>query len=201
MIKKETVISILVCVILSVVFAAGIQYSFSAYDYFKTRNVKLYDSKLEKPDSNWLGPKIGEKLDLSKLKDKNGNYLENNRNNNLLMLLVVAPDCIVCNTTTSQMREIENQTKQISVDFAVVSFNPSTQISDLMKFNETAHLASTFYSFDGKDPDLKLQFPAYILVNTDNTILRVFAGSNPDEQTQNEMSKQIIKDTLEEKNL
>lgn len=200
MIKRETVVSIVVCLILSVVVALGITYSFSLYQYVQSTNAKFYDSKLEKSNSNWLGPKIAEKLDLSKLKDSNGNFLKGNRNENLLLLLVIDPNCIVCKTTTNQMREIENQTKQISVDFAVVSFNPSISISDLQKFNEIANLTAIFYSFNGKDPDLKLQYPSYILVNTDEKILRIFAGSNADEQTQREMSKEIIKDTLKEKN-
>lgn len=199
MIKKESILSIAVCMVLSIVFTLGIQYSFSFYDYFQTENAKFYDSKLEKPNSSWLGPTIGEKLPLDLLKDSHGNFLKDNRNGNLLMLLVIDPKCIVCNMTTSQMREIENQVKQILVDFAVVSFNPSIPMSELQKFNETANLSSTFYSFDGKEPDLKLQYPAYILVNADGIILRVFAGSNADEQTQREMSEEIIKDTLEEK--
>lgn len=200
MIKKETILSIGVFATLSLMFALSITYSFSLYRYIQSKNATFYDSKLEKTTS-WLGPKIGEKLDLSNLKDNNGKFLIENRKENLLMLLVIDPKCIICQKSTNQMRELESQAKQISIDFAIVSFNPSIPMSDLQNFNETANLSSTFYSFGGKDPNLKLQFPTYILVNTDNKILRIFAGSNTDEQIQREMSKEIIKDTLKEKEL
>jgi hypothetical protein len=195
MINRKTILSAFICLILAIAFTFGIRYSLAFYQSFQP----YYDSKLTSNKSGWMGPKINEYLDLSILDNSKGTSLPSNLKNNLLLLLVIDPSCVVCNNSTDQMREVEKEAQSNSIDFAVASFDPFLKVEDVFKFNDVANLKSDYYSTEGINPNLKLQFPTYFLVNSRGKILRIFLGADPDEKTRMKQAKEIIYYTLQEK--
>lgn len=170
-IKKESVISVLICVILSCLVALGIQYSYSFYRDFPSANVKFYDSKLEEGKNGWVGPKIGEKIDLTSLTDVRGKTLQESHREKLIMILVINPQCIVCQSSTDQMKQLEDQSNQNKIDFVVASFNSQVSLSDVQKFTDFAELTSTAYTFAGDETDISPSTKGYSIHLTFSQIL------------------------------
>ncbi|MFM9905006.1 MAG: hypothetical protein ACKVQJ_10605 [Pyrinomonadaceae bacterium] len=160
---------------------------------------------MENPESHWLGPKIGQGIDLNRIRGGNGSSLRQDRSKKLLMILVIDPTCVASQLSVDQMQQVESRIKQNEIDFALVSFKSKTSVKDVESFANLAKLNSNSYSFDGEETDISpgsqgLQYPAFILTDTNGVILRIFAGTSESEQIRTRMSDEIMDDTLREKN-
>lgn len=190
-------------ILLSGSIAFGVNVLISSYRTSPRHEIGVYDSKLTGEKVSWAGPRIGETIELSKLISFNNLSFKDVSNAKLVMLLVINPGCIVCQTTTDQMREIENFTAKNAIEFSVVSFRRDVSLSELQSFREHAGLSVQIFSFDGNETDISpsstgLQYPTYILTNGNGKILRIFAGSQNDLGLRQKLTEQIKFDTLEE---
>jgi len=172
----------------------------SNYKLLAIQDSPRYDSKLDGPNVSWMGPLIGEVIPLARLTDSAGKNVRREVMRDRLFLLVVNPGCEVCESTTDQMRAIERFAGYNSIGFAVVSFKKDLPLSSLHAFSVSAGLSANQYLFDGYETDLSpnsrgLQYPAYILTDTNGQILRILAGSHENPEVRETMTEQIMADT------
>ena len=164
----------------------------------------VYDSKLEGPRISWVGPQIGETIELNRLRSIDNKNPKDEFEYDILIFLVINPGCPACQSSTDQMREVEHFASENAIGFSMASFRRDVSLVDLQVFRDFAGLSSRMFSFEGNESDISptsngLQYPSYISTDDDGKNLRIFAGSHQDDTLRKKLTEQIKGDTLRER--
>ena len=197
---------LLFCVIsISVACAANL-----LIGYYKSPPIRpgagIYDSKLEDPKSSWVGPRIGEVIDLQRLQNASGKLPVDQFGSGMFLFLVINPSCTACQASTDQMQDVEKFAHKNAITFYIASFRTDVSFGELLVFRDSALISSDVLRFNGSESDISsnskgLQYPCYFLTDIDGKILRIFVGSYSEKAIRDKLTRQLEKDTLFEKAL
>jgi hypothetical protein len=152
-------------------------------------------------DNEWRGPDIGEKLDLTQLKEKDGSTLANVIGKRPAMLVAVNPDCGMCTLAADEMRYIRDQLSSTGIGYYPVSFQPTDEGFDPNAYIGSLDLGKVAFQWAAGTPIpqesiLNMTSPSHILVGLDGTVIKVWPGSYGEKSVRDRMGKQIVADTL-----
>lgn len=150
--------------------------------------------------NNWdIALKLGDKLDITKIKNSEGKSLSSFSREKLFLLVAVDPSCPACNYSKDMMENIRKTTESIKVPYYPISITPNGSSVEMQKYAHKLGFDDDFYwSSESSAPSSLLQVitPTHILVDKDGTILQIWFGSNNDEKVRERMSEQISSDLL-----
>jgi hypothetical protein len=93
-------------------------------------------------DNSSGGPNVGARINLARLKMRNGLDLMGVVRNQLVMLVTVDPACRACSVASDEMRDVQNRIKPLGIKYYPVSFTASVTSPKLSSdfFNYTDSL-------------------------------------------------------------
>jgi hypothetical protein len=167
------------------------EFSFSGFDFRKVQAI----------EGIWHGPKVGTKIDLTKLKNANGSSLSENIKNNTAMLVAINPTCYYSIATKEEMAYIKEQINKLDINYYAVDFSSPDPAVDYYKFGEILGFGTDAFQWSPQEqtvPDslAHITIPSHILVRNDGLVIQVWNGSNRQKETRQRIARQIVSDTL-----
>lgn len=156
---------------------------------------------LRSSDNEWRGPKIGEKVDLSRLKTKDGKTLASMAGKRPIVLASINPECAMCKVATDEMIHLRNKLSSMDINYYLVFFAAEAPQSDFFKYCDSLNVGGTSFMWNaegGAPPEsiFMMTTPSHLLLAGDGTVIQVWPGSYRDKAVRQRMARQILADTL-----
>jgi peroxiredoxin len=152
-------------------------------------------------NESWSGPKIGERIDLARLKDRNGVSLAEWIQGRVAILAFVDPRCGICEYAYDQMRFVNKNAKRAGVGYYTVSVTASTATPDLkaltpsefFQYTDSISVGAPAFLWDAADerpPDklYSMSVPSHVLIDRNGTIIRKWLGTDQQESVRKRMA-------------
>ena len=157
----------------------------------------------EDTNASWIGPRIGEQIDLKRLKDNAGTSLSGAVNNRMSMLVLVDPQCGACRVASDEMRIVRNTVMNAGIQYYLVSVTSSVPSVDFFKYADSLDLDARAYLWATNESSPSEQLysmvlPSHILVDPTGHIIRKWPGTSTSQAIRFRMAKQITSDALAE---
>jgi hypothetical protein len=189
-------------VIITVVAASVVSYIFANRKSFlnstpEAGRVFDYD-----PNETWIGPAVGERIDIARLKDAAGTRLSD-AVDGLSMLVLVDAECAAGKAVSEQLTTIQTSVNKIGVEYYFVCVTSLTSATKFSQYTQSLSPQARSYVWADTEtsPPQKLYtmvVPSHILIDTNGAIIRKWPGTSRDEDIRRIMSDQITADTLAE---
>ncbi|MDT5122936.1 MAG: hypothetical protein QOC96_2418 [Acidobacteriota bacterium] len=155
---------------------------------------------LRSSKNEWRGPEIGEKIDLTRLRTKDGKTLASMIGQRPVMVVSVNPDCPMCATARDEMIHLHNKLAAMNINYYLICFAPQTSPSDFFKYTDSLNVGAPSFLWNSEagapsESLFKMTSPSHLLLNTDGTVIRVWPGSYKEMSVRQRMAQQIIADT------
>lgn len=156
---------------------------------------------LRNSENEWRGPNIGDRIDLSRLKMKDGKTLASMAGKRPIVLVSVNPACAMCNTAKDEMSYLREELSSMNINYYMVFFATQTPKVDFFKYSDSLNVAVPSFLWNaeaGLPPEsiAIMTNPSHLLINSDGRVIRVWPGSYNDKSVRDRMAHQIIADTL-----
>jgi hypothetical protein len=156
---------------------------------------------LRTADNEWRGPDIGAKIDLTRLRMKDGKTLSSVVGKRPVVLISVNPACAMCAIAKDEMSYLREKLSSMDIDYYLVFFASETPKADFFQYSDSLKVGapSFLWNFEAGQPPESLVVmtnPSHLLLNRDGTVIRVWPGSYKDKPVRDRMARQIIADTL-----
>jgi hypothetical protein len=153
------------------------------------------------PANVWRGPNLGEKIDLTHLKVKDGKTLASAIGKRPIVLVVVNPECAMCRTASDEMRNLRERLGSVDIKYYVVAFESENPNIDFFRYGDSLSVGAPSFLWDkaaGAAPlsVLSMTVPSHLLVNSDGTVMCVWLGSSNEKFVRDRMASQIVTETL-----
>lgn len=156
-------------------------------------------NRLRSPDVEWRGPNTGEKIDLTRLRAKDGRSLAAAAGKRPLMIAAVNPECGMCRLAADEMIHLRAKMAAMGVDYYVVSFSEMNSQTNFFDYADSLKVGAPTFLWDAEadaPPEslVVMGTPSHVLLNPDGTVIRVWPGSYEDVSVRQRMARQIIAD-------
>lgn len=156
---------------------------------------------LRTAENEWRGPDTGVKIDLTRLRMKEGKTLASVIGKRPIVLVSVNPACKMCRIASDEMRYLRGKLSSIDISYYIVSFASETPQLDLFKYGDSLSVGAPSFLWNteaGRPPEslVTMTNPSHLLLNSDGTVIRVWPGSYEEKSVRDRMARQIIADTL-----
>lgn len=151
----------------------------------------------QKIDDDFAKYKIGESLDLAKLRMTNGSELLSLTDGRLILLSVVNPDCIYCKLSQDIIDGIRNDLVDSNVGYYLVVFTPVPDEINLREYARSIGFSDVLtWENISRPPTLLISMPtpAHVLLDRNGTILKVWFNSSRDADVRKRIENQIVDD-------
>lgn len=154
-------------------------------------------------DESWSGPKIGERIELARLKDRQGNPLVIYARDRVAMLVLIDPECGACQAALDQLQAVRDRIGVEGVPYYLISVTSSVPANDFFAYADSLELGSAIYLWKASElrpprPLYSMVLPSHILIRPDGAIVRKWPGTSISEYDRARMVNQIVADTLRE---
>lgn len=158
-------------------------------------------NQLRTAENEWRGPDIGEKIDLTRLKTKDGKTLASIVGKRPIVLVSVNPECGMCSIAADEMRHLHKKLSSMDINYYMVFFAAQTPQSAFFQYCDSLNVGAQSFLWNaeaGVPPEsiFTMTTPSHVLLTSDGTVIRVWPGSYNDKPVRQRMARQIIADTL-----
>lgn len=156
---------------------------------------------LRSPGNEWRGPNVGEKIDLTRLRMKDGRNLASIIGKRPIMLVSINPACAMCKTARDEMSYLREELASLDINYYLVGFAAETPQVDFFSYSDSLKVRTQSFLWNsdaGRPPEsiVIMTNPSHLLLNSDGTVIRVWPGSYNDKSVRDRMAHQIIAETL-----
>lgn len=161
------------------------------YDFRKIRN----------SNNSWRGPNLGERINLSQLKNSDGRSLAENVNTRNIMLVTLDPECGICVLSGDLINSVREGLQPIKIQYYPTSFARFENSDDIDQYAISLGFQSKPFTWakESELPQESLQnivTPSHLLLDNTGKVLQVWAGSSQENDVRQRMNQQIIADTI-----
>ena len=156
------------------------------------------------------GPQAGTRINLARLKMRNGEPLANVLHTPLIMLVTVDPECGACKVASDEMHDVQNRVQPLGIEYYPVSVTASitSSKSSAEYFNYTDSFGFGTPGFlwandEERPPEalFTMVVPSHLLLDRNGLIVRKWPGTDRSERLRRSMANQIVADTVAESKL
>ncbi|MEK6336541.1 MAG: hypothetical protein AABM67_16560 [Acidobacteriota bacterium] len=156
---------------------------------------------LRTAETEWRGPDIGARIDLTRLRMKDGKTLASVVGKRPVVLVSVNPACAMCGIARDEMRYLREKLSNMDINYYPVFFASETPNSDFFQYSDSLKVGAPSFLWNieaGQPPEslVTMTNPSHLLLNSDGTVIRVWPGSYKDKVVRDRMARQIVADTL-----
>lgn len=156
------------------------------------------DEKLD-----WVGPKVGDRINLSRLSTQDGETLADLAGNNLVMLVLVDPECGACKAASDEMRDVQNRIARAGIGYYPASVTARQSPSEFLEYTQSLGIRGPALLWQEQDESppaslFGMVLPSHLLLDNSGVIVRKWPGTDKSPQVRRRMANQIVADTVEE---
>jgi hypothetical protein len=156
--------------------------------------------RLRSANNDWRGPEIGEKIDLTRLRMKDGKALASMVGPGPIMVVAVSPSCAMCTIASDEMSHLREKLSTMTISYYLISFAPPTPQVDFFKYIDSLNVGAPGFLWNtegGAPPEsmFVMTTPTHLLLNSDGTVIHVWPGSYQEKAVRQRMARQIVADT------
>ena len=156
---------------------------------------------LRTAENDWRGPDIGAKIDLTRLRMKDGKTLAGVVGKRPVVLASVNPACAMCGVARDEMSYLREKLSSMDINYYLVFFASETPKADFFQYSDSLKTGAPGFLWNveaGPPPEslVVMTNPSHLLLNSDGTVIRVWPGSYKDKPVRDRMARQIMADTL-----
>lgn len=156
------------------------------------------DEKLD-----WVGPKVGERISLARLKTQDGDTLASMTGSNLVMVVMVDPDCGACRVAADEMRDVRNRIARAGINYYPASVTARQSPSQFVEYTKSLRIRepALLWQIQEEAPPESLftmVLPSHLLLDSTGVIVRKWPGTDHSQAIRRRMANQIVADTVEE---
>lgn len=173
----------------------GVSPSFTSFNYDEVRN---------DPNVTWGGPREGEKINLTQLRNENADPMPLSPENPLKLLLLADPKCRMCRSSKDLFDRVRADANANGIEFFAVSFAGNSPKDEF--FNYARGLCdpgNAFFSDEQKSLNglalRQMVVPSFLLIDNRGIVVRRFPGGSKDAAIKDQMAAQILRESLEAK--
>jgi hypothetical protein len=175
--------------------------SFREIDAKTTEGFDFSFASDEKLD--WVGPKVGERISLARLKTQDGDTLASVARNNLVMVVMVDPDCGACKAASDEMRDVRNRIAEAGIKYYPASVTARQSPSQFLEYTMSLGIRepALLWQTQEEAPPISLftmVLPSHLLLDSRGVIVRKWPGTDKSPSVRRRMANQIVADTVEE---
>jgi hypothetical protein len=158
----------------------------------------------EDADKPWVGPAIGERIDLVHLRDERGISLSEVISDGLSMLVLVDPGCWAPKAASDQLRIVYDGVSTVGLRYYVISVTSSVPSSDFIAYARSIISSGSSVFLWEKGVTVTSQklysmvLPSHVLIDNHGVIIRKWPGTSVSEEVRYRMANEIIADTITE---
>jgi hypothetical protein len=156
-------------------------------------------NRFRSSEVEWRGPNVGEKVDLTRLRAKDGTPLAGMAGKRPVMIAAVNPGCPMCRVAVDEMIHLRAKLAAMGIDYYTVSFSRVDSRPAFFDYAASLKVGAPSFLWDagaGAPPEalVVMGTPSHLLLNPDGTVIRVWPGSHQDVSLRQRMARQIIAD-------
>jgi hypothetical protein len=153
------------------------------------------------------GPPNGSRINLARLKTRDGEVLANVVGKPLTMLVTVDPECGACKVAANEMRDVQNRVEPLGSDYYPVSVTAAVtspqSLADFYGYTDSFGFNSPgfLWANDEESPPealFTMVIPSHLLIDRNGVIARKWPGTDHSQRLRKRMAYQIVADTAEE---
>lgn len=152
---------------------------------------------LQAGDEDFIKYRVGEKIDLSKLRKSDGSELLASNEYPLILLAVLDPLCGYCRVSQDIMSELRVDKATSDIGYFPVLFTSIPETVDFVEYSKSIGFSDALkWEKSSHPPDLfaHMPTPAHILVDRNGSVLQVWFSSSRNEEVRKRMASQISSD-------
>jgi len=189
--------------VLALPFALSLSCQTSRKPLVKTNDGYDFNYGGDGSNESWAGPKVGERIELQRLKDRHGVPLRSTAGKPLLMIVLIDPECGACKAALDQLQGVHDRIKQEGIPYYLVSVTSSVPVDDFFTYANSLDLNSPVYLWGRNEPQpppalYSMVLPSHLLLSSDGTIVRKWPGTSVSDFDRARMVNQIVSDALRE---
>ena len=148
------------------------------------------------------GPKIGEKINLSRLKGRNGASLSASVGVSPIVLSIVGPGCGACREATDQMTMVRERITGKGIGYYVTTFNYLNEPEKFFRYVDSLGVEAQpfIWAVDDSQPPpslVEMVVPSHLLVAHNGVVLQRWPGTNYQKEVRRRMAEQIVDEALQ----
>lgn len=153
-------------------------------------------------EESWAGPRIGESIDLTRLKDRHRRPLISAVEHEFCMVALIDPECAAAKAALDQLAGVREGIAKEGIPYYPISLVPSTSEIDFFTYADSLKLGDA-YLWRKSEPApparlFMMVLPSHLLLTKNGTIVRKWPGTSPAQLNRARMVNQIVSDTLHE---
>ncbi|HVF55605.1 MAG TPA: hypothetical protein VM934_05620 [Pyrinomonadaceae bacterium] len=154
-------------------------------------------------NQDWSGPNVGERIDLTFFKGRQGERVTDDNGNELLMLATVEPECGAVRAARDEMRVVHDHLERIGVKYKLLSLTASGHPADFFAYSDSLGIDAPAFMLQPGGPQplpslSSMVIPSHILVDRNGVVLRKWPGTSQSSAIRQRMANQIVADTRAE---
>lgn len=201
---KNSLTLILACVVtfaLALLATSYLTKTSSEIDSGTTQGFDFSFASDEKLD--WVGPKVGDRINLSRLKTEDGETLAGLVENNLVMVVLVDPACGACKAASDEMRDVRNRIARTGISYYPASITARHSPSEFLEYTQSLGIHGAALLWQDQDEAapaslVEMVLPSHVLLDSTGVIVRKWPGTDKSPHVRRKMANQIVADTVEE---
>jgi hypothetical protein len=113
-------------------------------------------NQLRTPENEWRGPNIGEKIDLTRLKMKDGKTLASVVGKRPIVLVSINPDCAMVRIASDEMSHLREKLSSMDINYYMAFFAAQTPPLDFFKYGESLNVGAQSFLWDTQAAGLQI---------------------------------------------
>jgi hypothetical protein len=152
---------------------------------------------------SWVGPKVGDRINLARLKTQEGVSLASMTRNNMVMVVLVDPNCGACKAATDEMHDIRNRIAASGIRYYAASVTTLQPSAQFVEYTMSLGIRSPAFLWQRQDetpPEslFTMVLPSHLLLDANGLIVRKWPGTDQSANVREKMANQIVKETVAE---
>lgn len=164
------------------------------------RNREGFDFSIILKLKSGIGPEVGEKIDLTQLKGRDGVSLAKAIGESPAIIVAVDDQCGMCQIAANEIRYIYDRLADSGIRYYIVSFT-SHEPSSFFGFIDSLGIDISAFMWAKEispppEPLFTMVVPSHLMIDRTGIVIRKWPGASEDKSIRERMANQIINDTF-----
>jgi hypothetical protein len=192
------------CVLVFILAMLGTSYFAKSSRAVHVRTTEGYDFSFASDEKlSWVGPKVGDRINLARLKTQEGVTLAGLTGNGMIMVVLVDPTCGACKAATDEMHDVRNRIARSGIKYYPASVTTHQSAGQFVEYTRSLGIRAPALLWQRQEeapPEalFTMVLPSHLLLDANGLIVRKWPGTDQSANVRERMANQIVTETAAE---
>jgi peroxiredoxin len=195
---------LMACVVAFILAMLGAAYFAKPSRAVHLRTTEGYDFGFASDEKlPWVGPKVGDRINLTRLKTQEGVTLASMTGNKMVMVVLLDSPWGACKAATDEMHDVQNRIAPSGIEYYPMSVTTLKSSAQFVEYTRSLGIRAPALLWQRRDevpPEslFTMVLPSHPLLDANGLIVRKWPGTDQSAKVREKMANQIVADTVEE---